>query len=99
MAYRSGVTSGVVAPKFVPGTTGFLAGLSTAFSSGARHKLEKGAILQDIVAFHVAFNHRGIPSVSTQIAALRHLLISHESDGELSIWLEKVKEVKAYLIG
>lgn len=51
-------------------------GLSTAFSTGAAHKLEDGAVIQDVAALHVQIGHskRG-PSVSTQIAALRNMLL------------------------
>lgn len=69
MAYRAGVTTGVVAPV----SYGFLSGLSTAFSSGAKHKLEKGAVLQRVSALHIGIHYGRGPSVSSQIAALRAL--------------------------
>ena len=71
LAYREGVTIGVIAPQ----SGGFLQGLSTAFSLGAAHKLEKGAIVADAVALHVRVSMSGSASVSTQIAALRKLLL------------------------
>lgn len=37
----------------------------------------------------------GIPSVSTQIAALRHLLLG-ETTGELKHWVHKVKQVRCF---
>ena len=89
IAYRSGVTSAVVAPK----SAGFLSGLSVAFSTGARHQLEKGALVQEVVAVHVGIHHRAIPSVSTQIAALRHLLRGH-GKGEVGHWFKKVTKVR-----
>lgn len=91
LAYHSGVTTGIVAPQ----STGFLAGLSTAFSTVAHHKLEMGAIVQEIGALHVSIHPVGIPSVSTQIAALRRLLLG-ETTGELKYWLRKVKQVRLF---
>lgn len=85
------MTTGIVAPQ----STGFLAGLSTAFSTVAHHKLETGAIVQEIGALHVSIHPVGIPSVSTQIAALRHLLLG-ETKGELKHWLHKVKQVRFF---
>ncbi|KAG1808290.1 composite domain of metallo-dependent hydrolase [Suillus subaureus] len=72
LAYRAGVTTGVTAPS----SGGLIVGLSTAFSTGAAHKLEDGAVIQDVAALHVQIGHskRG-PSVSTQIAALRNMLL------------------------
>ncbi|KAI0777456.1 carbohydrate esterase family 9 protein [Trametes elegans] len=87
LAYRSGVTTAVTAPR----SSGFLGGLSTAFSTVGRHKLEEGALLQDTAALHVAIHPTGTPSVSTQIAALRHLLLG-ETKGELKDAVEKVKK-------
>ncbi|KAI0635470.1 composite domain of metallo-dependent hydrolase [Trametes polyzona] len=86
-AYRTGVTTGIVAPQ----TTGFLSGVSVAFSLGAEHKLEDGAVLQASGAVHVAIHPRGVPSVSTQIAALRNLLL-HDAEGELGQWFDKVQK-------
>lgn len=85
------MTTGIVAPQ----STGFLAGLSTAFSTVAHHKLETGAIVQEIGALHVSIHPVGIPSVSTQIAALRRLLTG-ETTGELKYWLRKVKQVRLF---
>lgn len=70
LAYRSGVTVGVVSPQSV----GLVSGLGVAFSTGAEHKLKKGALVQDITAVHVGIYHSGVPSISTQITALRNLL-------------------------
>ena len=89
LAYRAGVTTGIVAPQ----TRGFLAGLNTAFSTGARHKLEKGALVQEIGAVHVAVHPVGSPSVSTQIAALRHLLLG-ESSGDVKEWFRRIGKVR-----
>ncbi|KAL1938740.1 hypothetical protein VTO73DRAFT_11343 [Trametes versicolor] len=87
LAYRSGVTSGITAPQ----STGFLAGLSAAFSTVSHHKLEDGALLQDVGALHVSISPVGVPSVSTQIAALRHLLLG-KTKGELGHALDGVKQ-------
>ena len=75
LAYHAGVTSAITPPT----SRGLVAGLSTAFSTGAAHALEEGAVIQDVAALHVAIHHSGSPSVSTQIAALRHLLLDAAS--------------------
>ncbi|GJE95451.1 carbohydrate esterase family 9 protein [Phanerochaete sordida] len=93
LAYRSGVTAGVVAPK----AAGFFAGVSTAFSTGALHSLEKGAILQKDAALHVSIFHGGFPGVSTQIAALRRLLKGH-GKGALGDWFERVVDGEVPLV-
>ncbi|KAF8444526.1 composite domain of metallo-dependent hydrolase [Boletus edulis BED1] len=76
LAYHGGVTSAITPPT----SYGLVAGLSTAFSTGAAHALEEGAVIQDVAALHVNI-HRGSgsPSVSSQIAALRHLLLEAAS--------------------
>ncbi|KAJ7650653.1 hypothetical protein FB45DRAFT_888386 [Roridomyces roridus] len=71
LAYRGGVASAISAPA----GSSFLQGLSVSFSLGARHKLEKGAILQDVTAVHVSLSSQFASSVSTQIAVLRRLLL------------------------
>ena len=82
------MTTGIVAPQ----SGGFLAGLNTAFSTGAGHKLARGALVQDAGAVHVAIHQVGSPSVSTQIAALRHLLLG-ETTGDVKEWFGKIKTV------
>ncbi|KAG6849988.1 hypothetical protein H0H93_002778 [Arthromyces matolae] len=77
LAYRAGVTKAIVAPA----SGGLLSGLSTAFSTGAAHKLTPGAVVRDITALHVAVDDSSI-SISTQIATLRRLLLG-EGGGEL----------------
>jgi hypothetical protein len=91
LAYRSGVTTGVTAP--IPGYRGFYGGLGTSFSTGAAHKLEKGAVLKEETAVHMYVHHVGLPSVSTQIAALRKLLLAPH-DGWEDSWYSRVVEVK-----
>ncbi|KAJ7731104.1 hypothetical protein DFH07DRAFT_1065777 [Mycena maculata] len=78
LGYRNGVTSAVTAPS----SPGFLAGVSTVFSTVAPHKLVDGAVIQDVAALHVALSLSSGISVSTQIAALRSLLLS-EGNGEI----------------
>jgi hypothetical protein len=58
-----------------PAGDGVLQGLSVAFALGSRHKLEKGAVLQDIAAVHITISPAFATSVSTQIATLRRLLL------------------------
>ncbi|KAJ6469481.1 hypothetical protein C8R45DRAFT_432289 [Mycena sanguinolenta] len=79
LAYRSGVTSAITAPT----SGGFLAGLSTVFSTGAAHKLVEGAVIQEVAALHVRLSLSSAISVSTQVAALRELLLA-EGEGPLA---------------
>lgn len=65
-----------------PVTDGFLAGLSVAFSTGARHKLEDGAVVRAVTALHVHVGPTRGASVSTQIATLRRLLTEGTKRGE-----------------
>jgi len=77
LAYRAGVTKAVVAPVHY----GFFGGLGTSFSTGAMHKLEDGAVNQEVTALHFSIGHFGSrPSISTQIAALRRLLLELPDD-------------------
>ena len=81
LAYRAGVTRGISAPSH----RRFFSGFSTAFSLGARHRLEDGAVVQEETALHVAVRHFGsTPSVSTQIATLRRLLLAWPEDDDVS---------------
>ncbi|GAW06441.1 carbohydrate esterase family 9 protein [Lentinula edodes] len=93
LAYRSGVTTAVTAPY----SSGLLAGLSTAFNTGAAHKLIDGAIMQDEVALHVSLSLSSSVSVSTQIAMLRRLL-SGGARGDLELQISKVLEGKIPLV-
>jgi hypothetical protein len=79
MAYRNGVTTSVTAPI----SSGLISGVSTAFSTGAESKLAQGAVLRDWVALHFAVTMSMPYSVSTQIATLRHLLLSPPKQGEV----------------
>jgi hypothetical protein len=89
LAYRSGVTLAVTAPSH----KGFYSGLATSFSTGSAHKLEPGAVIQEVTGLHVAVRHFGTPSVSTQIAALRRLLL--EPQGK---WFNQVLEGRIPLV-
>ncbi|KAJ7220031.1 hypothetical protein GGX14DRAFT_585165, partial [Mycena pura] len=71
LAYRAGVANAITAPRGF----GVFQGLSVSFSLGSRHKLEKGAVLQDVAAVHVTISPQFASSVSTQIATLRRLLL------------------------
>lgn len=74
-----------------PTSSGFLSGLGVAFSLGTPHKLAKGAVVQDVTALHVAIDHQSVrPSVSTEINALRRLLMSGEG------WWGKVVKVRFF---
>lgn len=92
IGYRSGVTVGVSAPK----SRGFLSGLSTAFGLGSAHKMEMGALVQETTALHVSIGHMGkTPSVSTQIATLRRLLLNG-GEGELGAAFNDVSNVYTF---
>ncbi|KAI0766557.1 composite domain of metallo-dependent hydrolase [Irpex lacteus] len=92
-AHRAGVTTAIVAPK----SAGFLAGLSTVFATGANHQLEKGALIQETAAVHVGLHYGAGPSVSTQIAALRSLLLG-QGKGHLARWFKKVTDGEIPLV-
>ncbi|KAJ3886962.1 composite domain of metallo-dependent hydrolase [Lentinula edodes] len=93
LAYRSGVTTAVTAPY----SSGLLAGLSTAFNTGAAHKLKEGAVMQDEVALHVSLSLSSSVSVSTQIAMLRRLL-SGGARGDLELQISRILEGKIPLV-
>jgi len=77
LAYRAGVTKAVVAPVH----HGLFGGLGTSFSTGAEHKLADGAVIQEVTALHVSVGHfASRPSISTQIAVLRSLLLALPED-------------------
>jgi len=63
-----------------PLSRGFLQGVSVAFKSGRKSVLDQGAVIQEEVALHFAIGHdsRGgsTPTVSSQIALLRKILIA-----------------------
>ena len=88
------MTVGVSAPK----TRGFLSGIGTAFSTGAAHKLDMGALVQEATAIHVKLVHSGSkPSISTKVAALRRSLL-HGGEGELGSAFRDVADVSILLL-
>jgi hypothetical protein len=92
LAYlRGGVTAGIVAPQ----ARGFLAGVGAAFATGAANKLEKGALISDDVALHVRVSVALPASVSTQIAALRGLLLAEHPKSELEAAFARGERVLA----
>lgn len=101
-AYRAGVTTGIVSPQ----SDGFLSGLSAAFSLAAPHKLAAGAVVQRAGAVHVAIHRGEAQSVSTQVAALRRLLLlgsdsdnlKTEEEGELGAWFARIRKGEATLV-
>jgi len=93
LAYRAGVTSAITPPS----GGGFLSGLSVFFSTGAPHRLAHGAVIQDVAALHFTISAVGQPSVSTQIAALRKILL-HEQEGDLGHWIKQVHRSKIPLV-
>ncbi|KAG2337258.1 hypothetical protein BDR05DRAFT_970469 [Suillus weaverae] len=75
LAYRGGVTTAITAPS---GT--FLQGVSTAFSPGAAHARVENASIVDKVALHVGVSMSSKIGVSTQVAALRNMLLGEGGD-------------------
>ncbi|KAK0488713.1 carbohydrate esterase family 9 protein [Armillaria novae-zelandiae] len=93
LAYRSGVTTAIVAPV----ARGLISGLTAAFSTGSAHKLQKGAVVQDATALHVIVSLNSPISVSTQIATLRRLLL-RGGTGDLGAQFERVAAGKIPLV-
>ncbi|KAG7444373.1 carbohydrate esterase family 9 protein [Guyanagaster necrorhizus] len=85
LAYRGGVTTAIVAPV----APGLISGLTAAFSTGSAHKLQKGAVVQDVTALHVIVSLSSPIGVSTQIATLRRLLLGGGS-GDLGTQFNRV---------
>jgi len=106
MAYRRGVTlatSSLAKPIYLAGPNAhIISGLSTTFRTGSSHAMQRGAIVQDIVALHVVMGKpyittKGV-SVSTQIAGLRRLLYSWISEEkESGMWFRRAAEVRVIL--
>ncbi|KAG6328372.1 hypothetical protein ID866_10717 [Astraeus odoratus] len=74
LAYRGGVTAGVVAPL-----GSFVQGVSTVFSLGAASVLYNATIAEN-VALHMKISTNSAQSVSSQIAALRNMLFGKDGD-------------------
>lgn len=81
-----------------PTHSGFIGGLSVAFSPGATNRLAKGAVLKKIAALHITINsYNKRPSVSTQFATLRNLL-SGKIDGEMGDYFKLVRDGQITLV-
>ncbi|EPS99813.1 hypothetical protein FOMPIDRAFT_1060582 [Fomitopsis schrenkii] len=93
LAYRAGVTKGISAPAH----RGFYAGLGTTFFTGATNRLDKGAIIQETTAVHITVRPELSVSVSTQVAALRRMLL-HPVDGDAGDWFRAVGEGRVTLV-
>ncbi|KAI0690099.1 hypothetical protein BC835DRAFT_1281669 [Cytidiella melzeri] len=93
LAYRAGVVTAIVAPLH----SSFIGGLSTAFALGSENKLEEGAVVREVVAMHVTLAHGDVPSVSTEIAALRRLILRPPS-GEAEYWIHKLTQGEIPLV-
>ena len=99
-AYEAGITYAVAS---LASYSGLIGGLSATIRTGARHALQKGAIIQDVTALHVTIERNpwgsGYVSTSTQINVLRSLLLgSHEratNDSATGYWFEKVTSVSS----
>ena len=90
MAYRTGVTSGISSPMH----SGFISGVGAYFTLDSAHKLSDGAVVKE-GGVHVRLGH-GSVGISTQVAALRHLLlgaIENVNSGGASTWFHKVVNV------
>ncbi|KAH7339937.1 hypothetical protein B0J17DRAFT_657350 [Rhizoctonia solani] len=86
LSHRGGVTTIIEAPFSYDG---FIQGVSVAFRSGARHKLESGAVPYREVALHIRLvRGQGESSVSTKIAVLRKLLLDAQ---EGSVYARVIK--------
>ncbi|KAL4067994.1 hypothetical protein J3A83DRAFT_3786026 [Scleroderma citrinum] len=88
LAYRGGVTAGVVAPQ-----GSFIQGVSTAFSLGASNSLHNATIESD-VALHIKITMDTSQSVSSQISALRNLLFGNDGDDII----KRVREGRSTLV-
>ncbi|KAF9012180.1 composite domain of metallo-dependent hydrolase [Hymenopellis radicata] len=97
LAYRSGVTSAVVSPQVSLETHGFFSGLATAFSTGAKHKLERGAVIKDVSGLHVILSMAASHSVSTMVGTLRRLL-SGQAHGDIGEQFESIVEGRLPLV-
>lgn len=79
-------------PKTFP--VPFIGGLSATFRTGASNAMERGAIVKDVTALHVAVGRlQDFASLSTQIFTLRKLLLGGQMDGQYESWFEKAAKV------
>lgn len=79
-AQKAGILNLVTAPL----SSGFLQGVSVAFKSGGKSVLDPDAVIQEEVTLHFALgshsNRGSTPSISSQIATLRDILINSAND-------------------
>jgi hypothetical protein len=79
-AQKAGILNLVTAPL----SNGFLQGVSVAFKSAGKSVLDPGAVIQEEVALHFSIsygsNGGNTPSISSQIATLRKLLLQSVND-------------------
>lgn len=98
VAHRAGVTYATTSflrpASYARGS--FMGGLSATFRTGASNSLDRAALIKPITALHVAIG-RSLPlapspgpSVSTEIATLRRLLLNGEGEHtETGKWFKK----------
>ena len=76
----------------------FLGGLSAAFSLGSPNRLTTGAIIKHVAALHVSIvDHVNEPSISTQIAVLRSLLLG-KGEGDVGKYFNKAAKGRVPLV-
>ncbi|KIY68393.1 hypothetical protein CYLTODRAFT_421612 [Cylindrobasidium torrendii FP15055 ss-10] len=85
IAYRAGVTNAVATAR----RNSAPAGMGAAISTGAKHKLEKGALIAEDASFHISMSMNFDESVSTMIGSLRYLL-SGSAGGEIGAIFERI---------
>ncbi|KAI9228895.1 MAG: hypothetical protein DHS80DRAFT_14802 [Piptocephalis tieghemiana] len=84
----AGITT-VITPPLI--SEGMVSGVSVALNPRAPHGLDPQAFLQERLALHVTLGEAGkdahTPSLSRQIALLRHLLIGHvRKEADEDVW-------------
>lgn len=110
IAHRSGVTYATSSLGKFMGFSGpeqVIAGLAATFRTAASHALEDNAVIKPITALRMyvarPVPHDGVMpqvAVSTQIAALRRLLLNGVSDEqETGKWFKKAADVSLLLDG
>lgn len=97
-------TSSLSKTTLFGGTSYVISGLSTTFRTGSAHALERGAIVQNVAALHIAigrpsaFSGREGISISQEIAGLRRLLFGWEGENSpTGSWFKKAAEVRPRL--
>ncbi|KAI0355379.1 composite domain of metallo-dependent hydrolase [Trametes cingulata] len=102
IAHRAGVTYSTTSfarsPLFLRDK--FMGGLSATFRTGAPNALDRTAVIKPVTALHIAIGrappasfHPQVPSLSTQVAALRHLLVDGEDPRtQTGEWFKKAAD-------